>query len=237
MFFFLRPKKQRTAIALRPLLMPLLLALHAGLAQSTECAELPPSTVSVKRLEAPISLNLAYSYKTLKSLGDDYTRNDIEVLGLTRGTATVKFDIKSRISRTPKSHWECSSIAVTLEYGFSPMVVYIGREFPQGSCAHDEIYQHELMHVRAYTEHAQRIEGEINKILKQRFERDTPWRSPAGESDVRLKAEINERWIPYLKKTLDRVKVAQREIDTPEEYARVAASCDGAIKQRMSSGQ
>jgi hypothetical protein len=247
MLFFLRPKNQQTAQQLQgsaaaawrrsnltlSLFLPLLLALHANPARSMECAELPPSTVIVKRLETPISLNLEYSYKTLKALGEDYTRNNLEVLGLTRGTATAKFDIKSQISRTPKNDWECSSITVTLEYGFSPITVYVGREFPQGSCAHDEIYRHELMHVNAYTEHAKNIEQEITDILKRRFERDTPWRNAAGHSQLKLQAEINERWIPYLKRTLNKVKVAQRGIDSPEEYARVAASCDGAIKRQM----
>jgi hypothetical protein len=251
MLFFLRPKNQQTAqqfhgsavgawrtVNLIPPLLPvLLLALHASPARSTECAQLPPSTVNVKRLEAPISLNLEYSYKSLKALGEDYTRNDIEVLGLTRGTAIAKFEIKSQVSRTAKSDWECSSVTVNLEYGFSPITVYVGREFPQGSCAYDEIYRHELMHVSAYTEHATKIEQEITEILKYRFERSTPWRQAAGLSQLKLQAEINERWIPYLKRMLDKVKMEQREIDSPEEYARVAASCDGAIKRRMSTGQ
>jgi hypothetical protein len=251
MLFFLRPKNQqpaqqlhgsaagawRTANHQLPVLVPLLLALHAGSVQSTECAQLPPSTVNVKRLETPISLNLEYSYKTLKALGEDYTRNNIEVLGLTRGTGIAKFEIKTQVSRTAKSDWECSSVTVSLEYGFSPITVYVGREFPQGSCAYDEIYRHELMHVSAYTEHAKKIEQEITETLKYRFERNTPWRQAGGLSQLRLQAEINERWVPYLKRMLDKVKVEQRGIDSPEEYARVAASCDGAIKRQMSTGQ
>ncbi|WP_306606589.1 hypothetical protein [Azonexus sp.] len=243
MIFVNRPKNRQKIQAFVQLcqtashLLLFLLALLPALAISSDCAELPPSSVSIKRQEAPVTENLQYSYKVLKGLGASYTRQDIEVLGLARGMAITRFDMKSTILTSPDKQWECASISLSVTYGFSPMTVYVGKEFPKGSCAHNEIMQHEMLHVRAYTEHAKKIEPEITESLRQRFERSTPWRGAAGTSTQKLQAEIDERWIPYLKRMLDRVNIEQRLIDSPEEYARVASSCDGAIKQRISASR
>lgn len=228
----IRPPERRCQMA--SLFLLLLLALLPAPAMASACAELPPSSVSIKRLEAPITQNLQYSYKVLKGLGASYTRQDIEVLGLARGIAITRFDMKSTTLTTPDKQWECASIALNVEYGFSPMTIYVAREFAKDSCAYNEILQHEMLHVRAFTEHAKNIEQEITETLRQRFQRSTPWRGAAGTSVHKLQAEINDRWIPYLKRMLDKVNVEQRLIDSPEEYARIASSCNGTIKQKIS---
>lgn len=233
-------QKNRRLVALRQhtnRLLLIVLSLFSSPAIALDCSTLPPSQVSIKRLASPITENLQYSYKILKGLGDSYTRPDIEVLGLTRGLAIARFDIKSTTLSTPNQQWECASIALNVEYGFSPITVYVGNEFPKGSCAHNEILQHEMLHVGAYNEHAKKIEQEIGETLRQRFERPTPWRNAAGRTTANLQIEINERWIPYLKRMLDKVNIEQRRIDRPEEYARIAASCDGAIKKAMAENR
>ena len=198
-----------------------------------ECDKLPPSSVSVKRLEEPVVLNLQYSYKALKAMSADYTKVNTQVLGLTRGLSTTSVKTSSRVQLDPGGRWECASHQIKLEYGFSPMTVYVGKEFPSGSCAYKEIYEHEMKHVRTYQEHAKKIEQEINESLKQRFETSTPSRGARGETQQRLNVEINERWMPYIKRLLDQANADQRLVDSPEEYERVASSCDNAIKKQL----
>lgn len=220
---------------LRAFGQPLLLLAIAPwpLARAAVCESLPPSTVTVKRLDEPISINLQYGYKALKALSADHTRRDREVLGLTRGQAIAKFSARSTVLADPTGRWECASHQVTLEYGFSPLTVYVGKEFPQGSCAHDEIYAHELKHVRVYQAHARKIEPEITERLRERFATTTPARGPRGDTQQRLMQQIHQQWIPYVKRLLDEANIAQRDVDSPEEYERVAASCNGAIKKQL----
>ena len=39
------------------------------------------------------------------------------------------------------------------------------------------------------------------------------------------------RWVPFVKREINKVDATQALIDTPEEYARVAASCGGEIRK------
>ena len=72
--------------------------------------------------------------------------------------------------------------------------------------------------------------ADLGDTLNARFASAGPWRGPRGQAGVRLRQELEERWTPYLKREINKVDAAQALIDTPEEYARVAASCNGAIK-------
>ncbi|MGE5469223.1 MAG: hypothetical protein ACM3X0_00360 [Bacteroidota bacterium] len=208
-------------------------AATVALAQAADCANLPRSSVTIKRLEGPVAINRQYSYKALKGMSADYARHDMQILGLTRGQAVARLSSRSMLRINPQAHWECASHQVTVEYGFMPMTVYVGSEFPEGTCAYNEIYQHELRHVHVYQTHARKIEQELSETLKERFEDAPPSRGAAGETGPRLQQEINERWIPYIKRMLDKVNAEQREVDSPEEYERVAASCNGAIKKQL----
>ena len=94
-----------------------------------------------------------------------------------------------------------------------------------------EIHEHEMRHVRAYQAHLKAIEKTLADALQARFAGTGPWRGPRGETNARLQAELQERWVPFVKREINKVDAAQALIDTPEEYARVAASCGGEIRR------
>ena len=75
------------------------------------------------------------------------------------------------------------------------------------------------------------IEKTLADALQARFAGTGPWRGPKGETNARLQAELQERWVPFVKREINKVDAAQALIDTPEEYARVAASCGGEIRK------
>ena len=211
--------------------LALLLTLVSAQSLADNCEQLPGPSVTLKRYEEPISLDTRTSVRTLTLLGPTSTRPGKQVLGLTRGTATVRFEtrVDSYIDRS--GQWECASPQITVSYGFSPMTVYVAREFPAGSCAYKEIYQHELRHVSAYQTHLKSIEKDIAATLSARFTSAGPWRGPRGQARARLQQELEERWAPYVKREINKVEASQALIDTPEEYARVAASCQGEIRK------
>ncbi|UCV02500.1 hypothetical protein [Dechloromonas denitrificans] len=210
----------------------LLLVFPCFPAWADECDQLPLPAVTVKRLEEPFTLSTKYSYKALTNLATTLTRQGNQVLGLTRGNAIVRFaiDTPSHIDRTGR--WECASPQLTMTFGFMPMTVHVAKEFPAGSCAYREIYDHEMRHVQTNQAHIAAIEKELTEALSRRFATGAPWRGPAGQTRDYLQRELDERWMPYIKRAIGRVELAQALIDTPEEYARVAASCDGEISKR-----
>lgn len=198
-----------------------------------ECDQLPPPSVKVKRLEEPVTLNTQYGYKTLNHLGAALASPGHQILGLTRGNAVVGVEIKipAYVDRTGR--WECTSPQLVLTYGFKPLTVYVAHEFPVGSCAYNEIYNHELRHVKTYQDRVVAMEKEVAETLNRRFATGGPWRGPVGQTRDRLEQELNERWIPYVKREIDAVKAAQAQIDSPEEYARIENSCEGEIKKKI----
>jgi len=201
--------------------------------RADECDRLPPPSVTVKRLSEPVSLDTTYGYKSLKVLAAELSRPGNQVLGLTRATSRVSFEIKntSYVDRTGR--WECSSPQFTVIYGFSPMTVYVAKEFPKGGCPYNEIYQHELRHVKAYQDHLVSIEKDLAETLNRRFATGSVWRAPKGQTRVMLEKEMNERWLPFVKREIERVEAAQALIDTPEEYARVSGACNGEIGRML----
>lgn len=217
---------------MRCLVLAILIALSAQ-ARADECEQLPPPSVVIKRFDEGVALNKQYGYKTLTTLGAKLARPGNQVLGLTRGNAVVQFSMSAQSVIDRTGRWECFSPQLTLSYGFSPMTVFVANEFPEGSCAYKKIYEHELRHVKAYQEHMVGIEKALQETLNRRFATGGPWRGPVGQKRALLQQELDERWARYVEREIARVEVAQALIDTPEEYARVANSCDGEIKRRI----
>lgn len=210
-----------------------LLALAPPVSAADLCADLPKPSVTIKRLEAPIALNTTYGYKSLTNLGSARARPGQQVLGLTRGNATARFASNTPAVIDASGRWECASPQIVLTYGFSPLTVYIAREFPPGSCAHKEIHEHEMRHVQTYQTHLADIEKNLTETLNARFATGAGWRGPAGQAAARLQSELNERWLPYVQREIQKVDAAQALIDTAEEYARVTNACDGEIARRL----
>ncbi|MBS1145101.1 MAG: hypothetical protein H6R14_2507 [Proteobacteria bacterium] len=209
--------------------LPLLIA--AGPSWADACDDLPKPSVTIKRIEERIDYNAEYSFRSLTNIGASLARPGKQVLGLTRGNATVGFTTSSPSIIDRTGRWECASPQITLTYGFSPMTVYVAREFPEGSCAHKEIREHEMRHVEAYQTHIAAIEKELGERLNARFATGSVWRGPVGQTAARLQQELDARWAPYVQRLIKRVDEAQAKIDTDQEYERVANACDGEIRK------
>ena len=211
------------------LTLPLLLIASPG--RADPCDELPKPSVTIKRIDERLSYNTEYSYKSLTNIGASLARPGKQVLGLTRGNATVSFASNTPSIIDPTGRWECASPQITLSFGFSPLTVYVAREFPEGTCAYKEIREHEMRHVETYQKHIASIEKELTESLNARFASGTVWRGPVGQTASRLRQELDARWAPYVQRQIKRVDEAQAKIDTAEEYERVANACGGEISK------
>ena len=202
-------------------------------ALADECDRLPPPTVAIKRLETPVTLDRTYSVAALRAIGPALSRRNERVLGLTRATSRVKVETRITAYVDRSGRWECASPALTVSYGYSPLTVYVARELAAGSCAYNEVYQHELRHVQTYQARLRQIEPEIAQALQQRFVTGAAWRAPKGQTQRMLQRELDERWLPFIKRVIEEVESEQALIDTPEEYTRVAKSCHGEIERLL----
>ena len=209
----------------------LLTSLFSYQSWADECEQLPNPSVTVKRFEEPFTLNTKYGHKEIAHLGSALARPGNQILGLTSGKAIARFAISTRLYVDRTGRWECASPQLTVTYGFSPMTVYVAKEFPESSCAYKEIYAHELRHVKTYQAHLASIEKDLAETLNNRFATGGPWRGPVGQTQTMLQRELDDRWLPYIQREINRGEDAQALIDTPEAYARVANSCNGEIQK------
>ena len=202
-------------------------------AMADECAQLAPPSVTLRRLPEALSIDTHYGYREVTRLASEIARPGTRVLGLTRGTAKVHVEARSTSFVDRSRRWECVSPQIVVTFGYDPMTVYIAREFPERSCAYNEIYAHELRHVKTYHDHLAAIEGELTETLRRRFATGSPWRGPVGNAQSILQRELNDRWLPYIKREIGKVESSQALIDTADEYERVAKSCNGEIRKRI----
>lgn len=193
------------------------------------CDTLPPPSVTVRQIAAPVTVNPDHDYRTISLLSTQEYRTNQRVLGLTRGTARVVFEIRAPAVVDRSRQWECVSPQITMSYGFSPMTVYVAREFSPAGCAYREILQHEQRHVKTYLDHVAALAPELTEALQRRFATGAPTRAPVGQTRVVLERELQERWLPFVQREMERVRSSQALIDTPEEYRRVSESCGGEI--------
>ena len=207
----------------------LFLVLVATVRASPRCEDLPATSVNVVLLESELRTNFQHGYRALKGMSQRYADHGFHVLGLTVGQATVKAKASLRSLREPGGRWECSTAGLTFEIGYQPLTVYVGREFSPESCGFREIYQHELRHAEIYRRQARQAAAELTQALTARFAGMGPWRGPVGSGQSKIESEINERWLPYARRLLEQAEPLQREVDSREEYERVAQSCDGQI--------
>ena len=54
-----------------------------------------------------------------------------------------------------------------------------------------------------------------------------------GNTQATLQRELNDRWLPYIKREIGKVESTQALIDSSDEYERVAKSCNDEIRKRL----
>lgn len=194
------------------------------------CEDTISKTISVLSAQAngyTINNQLPYRALTLKTGSID---GRSETLGLTVTRAQYSAKLGGPILQDPVSGYECVAPRVEITLNYSPVLIYVGNEFAPGTCAYNGILAHELRHLKAYMDNLVRVEKVVRAALNKRFEA-RPLYAPSGTAQSALQHEINSVWFPFIQAEFDKGKPEQAKIDTPQEYARLADSCNGEIRQ------
>lgn len=184
------------------------------------------SVLSTKSNGFTINNQLPYRALTLKTGSID---GRSETLGLTVTRAQYAANMGGPILQDKVSGYECVAPRVEIKLNYSPVLIYVGNEFTPGSCAYNTILEHEQRHLKAYMDNLARVEKVVRDALNRRFE-GKPLYAPSGTAQSALQHEINSQWMPFISDEFDKGKAEQAKIDTPQEYARLAASCNGEIR-------
>jgi hypothetical protein len=183
--------------------------------------------------DAGYTVNNNLSYKLLTRLkGPDTARG--YVLGLTRTESRIEIGLSAQILSDAHYERECIVPHIDVTLSYVPIIIYVGSEFPSGSCAYQEILAHEMRHLNAYLNHLPKVETLVRAALKQRFAAK-PIYAPAGQGKAMLERELDAGWMPFIKKEMGKVEQIQAAIDSTQEYKRLSKVCEGEVQLLIGS--
>jgi len=218
------------------LLVLLLLAAHEAAAApartpfQVRCEDTISKTVSVfSARQNGYTVNTQLSYKMLTAMKGVASRSDF-VLGLTRTESMVRIGIEGAMLQDPASGYECIAPRLQVQLTYAPVKIYVGTEFPTGSCGYKEILAHEMRHMQAYMDHLPKVEKTVAAALAKRFG-GKPFYALSGTARTALSFEVDSGWLPYIKAEMAKVEAVQAAIDSPAEYARLSKACNGEIQK------
>jgi hypothetical protein len=205
-------------------------AAPARTAFQVRCEDTISKTISVfSAKQNGYTVNTQLSYKALTAMKGVASRNDF-VLGLTRTESMVQLGVDGQMLQDATSGYECIAPRLTVQLTYAPVKIYVGNEFPAGSCGYKEILAHEMRHMQAYMDHLPKVEKTVAAALAKRFG-GKPFYAPSGTARTALSFEIDSGWLPYIKAEMAKVEAVQARIDSPAEYARLAKVCGGEIQK------
>jgi hypothetical protein len=188
--------------------------------------------INVEAHNAGYRVDNSLSYRALTRIKRE--RPGGFVLGLTRAESRVAISVEGTIAADPDSGLECMSPRIAVSLSYPPIVVYVGSEFAPGTCAYREILAHEMRHLKAYVEYLPKVERTVRASMASRFD-GRPVVAPQGQALARVQAELDERWMPFIKREMGRAKALQASIDSAGEYARLSKVCQGEVQSLIGS--
>jgi hypothetical protein len=219
---------------MKALLVPLLL-LAPGLAWGARTAfqvrcedTISKAQVLLTSRQGGYSVDNSLSWRKLTAMKREDPRRNY-VLGLTRTESRVSIGVDGPMLVDQATGYECVAPKVAVQVYYTPIVIYVSREFAPGSCAYQEILAHEMRHLNTYLDHLPKVETRVRAALKRRFD-DKPLYAPKGQAKLLLEREIDGTWMPYIRKEMAKVEQLQAAIDAPKEYARLSKICKGEVQ-------
>jgi hypothetical protein len=228
------PAVERNRLASRILqcVLPVLAVCSAAHAQArsfhAECeARLAQTNVSVHPESAPYVTSAALSIAELTQKEPPRQPRE-RTLGLTIAHYESTINFEQNGLRDSATGEYCMRPRFTVKLSYSPIEVYVGREIPRGSCAYAEVVRHEEKHVAAYVRQLRQAATAMEHAMRAYYG-NVIFYGDADQLAAQLDYQVKQRWLPFAEEQLSAVDAVQQAIDSPEEYARNRAACNGEI--------
>lgn len=202
-------------------------------AQAATCPPAGDPNVTVTIDTGPLQFDRTKSINQLITIsqgmtgGNTVNMSEHVPLGLTAAKFETRYQVEAHVIESPDGSGCATLSKLTVQLLQPETTVYIARELPGGSCISHEVETHENKHVAVNNailrDYQMRISNEIRPALRN----IGPVRvnnSQAGINSISAKVQ------PLLDAALERMNRErlrrQAMIDTPQEYERVARSCN-----------
>ena len=113
--------------------------------------------------------------------------------------------------------------------------IYVGAEFPPGSCQYEQALEHERMHEQIHVEAIERLLPDIEREVRGQL-RAAPV-NPRIPLQRQLEAAAFAAGNAARQMISDETSALHSAFDSPAEYERVEAACDGAMGRAFHSAR
>ncbi len=193
----------------------------------TQCEQkLPKTTVDVVTTPIVYATNRDRSYTELTPMSGE-TGSTVLALGLTTAEISHQASLETAGIEDTKSGRICLRPAIRVELAMTPMTVYVSREVTDDPCRAATILEHEMKHVAVYRQRLGEIGDEVRTALVKTYDNRIFYFSTRAEGQRQMEQALTGRLSELLNDDARQIKERQRAVDSPEEYARVAAACGG----------
>lgn len=187
---------------------------------------LPPSRVDVAAAPTSYRIDRTRSVRELTAMSGDAAPG-IRALGLTTAEVGHRAAVESSGIEDTRTGRVCARPSLRVTLVAEPMTVYVAREIAGDPCKDAVALEHEMKHVAVYEEELAAIAGEVRESLGASYGKRVLYYGSRAEASRQTEAALRRDMAELLAGTAERVRKRQRDVDTPEEYARVAAACGG----------
>ncbi len=188
--------------------------------------KLPRTTIDVVAVPIVYATNRDRSSTELTQMSGE-TSPTLLALGLTTAEIGHHVSFETAGIEDTRSGRTCVRPAIRVELSMTPMTVYVGREIAGDPCRDAVILEHELKHVAVYRQRLEEIGVEVRAALAKTYGNKVFYFSDRAEGQRQMQTALRDELEALLADDARQIKQRQRAVDSPEEYARVAAACGG----------
>lgn len=147
----------------------------------------------------------------------------------TYGLTTVSFGHNTqselRMMEDKRGARACGTPKIRVELSMQPAIVYLARELDGEPCEQSATREHEQKHVEVYRELLEQSRQRLVDELPSAIGETTRTAASTGDLKQRFDADLREYMARFMRDQQADMSARQAEVDTPEEYARVAHVC------------
>jgi hypothetical protein len=200
--------------------------------RSTCERRLTPTQVTVESTPGKVVKDLTRSIAELTRMqqGSDGPAPPARAIGLTR--ASYQFDSSVRVNTItdPETRLTCMRPRIDVTLSVAPQTVYVAREFPPGSCGHEQILEHEQRHVEVNQKHVEAA-AELLQEEMTSFYGDRIMYGDAQTLTDQVFNDVENRWTQVARRRFEKGNDEHRAIDSPESDRRYRSLCDGELSK------
>ncbi len=196
------------------------------------CQSWPNVPINVAMVFSEPQYDFNESMAAIQQIAGDHEHSLPEgiALGITRYEPILNFNVPTEIEDLPLGV-TCAYIKhVDVTFGYGDLTVMIAREVPRDGCGFKEILAHEEKHVAVARELMHKYAPIISQKLEEHLKTYGMFQAPnADYAQQYLSDKLHEAVGDIVTQMENENIERQQQIDSPAEYERLVAVCNGEL--------